>query len=225
MIEFFLDRLIFDKAGETAKEKERRFIERNISKFKKQLEKMQKNRDIQRKRRLINKVPHLCLIGYTNAGKSTILNGLTKSEVLAEDKLFATLDTTTRELYIAGQKKGVISDTVGFIQQLSHHLIEAFKSTLSELQYADLLLHVVDISDANWESHIKVVHTILKDLDVYKDMIYIFNKVDAVENSETVQEAVAKYQPHVLVSAHSKETLQPLANFLQTWEKPNGVCD
>jgi GTP-binding protein HflX len=129
--------------GETAKEKERRHIDDHILKLKRQLEQLGKTRETQRKQRLKSKLPLFCLIGYTNTGKSTILNALTKSNVLAEDKLFATLDTTTRELFINSKKKGLISDTVGFIQLLPHHLIEAFKSTLSELKYADLLLQVV----------------------------------------------------------------------------------
>src|SRR5205823_6361200 len=153
-----------------------------ILKYKRQLERMHTARVAQRKQCLMNRIPHACLIGYTNVGKSTLLNALTKSDVLAENKLFATLDTTTRELYVNGLKKGVISDTVGFIQLLPHNLIEAFKSTLSELQYADLLLHVIDVSDSNWVNHIQVVHSILDDLGVvHKPMLYVFNKADAIE--------------------------------------------
>ena len=181
--------------GETLKEKERRHIENTINKLRKQLDRLQKNRETQRKQRLSNKIPHICIIGYTNAGKSTLLNTLTKSSVLAENKLFATLDTTTRELYLDGNKKGIISDTVGFIQQLPHHLIEAFKSTLSELQYADLLLHVVDVSDANWESHIQVVHDILEELNIAQNMLYVFNKVDKVSDPESLHPSLEIYQP------------------------------
>ena len=114
--------------GETAKEKEKRHIENTILKLKKQLVQIQQARSTQRKRRLNAGIKHACLIGYTNAGKSTILNALTKSSILAENKLFSTLDTTTRELYINGVKKGLLSDTVGFIQQLPPKLIDAFKS-------------------------------------------------------------------------------------------------
>jgi len=160
-------------------------------------------------------------VGYTNAGKSTILNALTKSHVLAEDRLFATLDTTTRELYIDHKKKGLISDTVGFIQQLPHHLIEAFKSTLTELHYAHLLLHVVDISDPNWESHISVVMHVLKELDIDKRMLYVFNKADRIENKELLEVALRKYQPHIFTSALSKEGLEPLIDFLRGWEASN----
>jgi len=203
--------------GETRKEKDRRHIENTILKLTKQLESLQKTRDTQRKQRLTNGVPHICIIGYTNAGKSTILNSLTKSNVLAEDKLFATLDTTTRELYIDKKKVGIISDTVGFIQQLPTKLIEAFKSTLSELQHASLLLHVVDLSDQNWESQIRVVHEILDELDVHKNMIYVFNKIDKVASIENLHGAMAKYQPQVVTSALSKEGLKPLSESLSLW--------
>lgn len=205
--------------GETAKEKERRHIENTMLKLKKTLESLQKTRETQRKKRLSSGIPHICIIGYTNAGKSTILNALTKSNVLAEDKLFATLDTTTRELFIDSKKIGIISDTVGFIQQLPPNLIEAFKSTLSELQYADLLMHVVDISDENWEDHIKVVHEILDELDVQKEMIYVFNKVDKLEDLDNLTGALHRYQPQVFISALKKESIKPLKEFLAEWGK------
>lgn len=203
--------------GETAKEKERRHIEKSILNLEKQLDRVHQTRETQRKRRLTNGVKHACLIGYTNAGKSTILNALTKSDVLAEDKLFATLDTTTRELYINGKKCGLISDTVGFIQQLPHHLIKAFKSTLSELEYADLLIQVVDISDPNWEGHIKVVQEILNDLNVHKDMVYVFNKADRISLTHQQHDALRKYVPHILTSALSKEGLDQLTEYLEIW--------
>lgn len=161
-------------------------------------------------------MPHICLIGYTNAGKSTILNNLTKSSVLAEDKLFATLDTTTRELYLGGTKKGLISDSVGFIQNLPHHLIEAFKSTLDELQYADTLLHVIDASDPNWELHTKIVHSILQELDVDKPIVYVFNKIDKLAEKEAFLCQLEKYQPYVLTNAQTKEGLQELKDFIKS---------
>lgn len=207
--------------GETAKEKETRHIEDTILQLQRQLARMHKARETQRKSRLINQEPTFCLIGYTNAGKSTILNLLTKSKVLAEDKLFATLDTTTRELYLDGVKKGVISDTVGFIQQLPPRLIAAFKSTLSELHHAHLLLHIIDVSDSNWQMHIKVVHEILHDLGVSIPMLYVFNKADKCENIDSLSEQLAQYQPHVVISALSKETVKPLITYLTTWNPLN----
>lgn len=204
--------------GETAKERERRHIDEQIRKLKKQIERMQQTRTTQRKQRLERNIQQLCLIGYTNAGKSTILNALTKSNVLALDKLFATLDTTTRSLFIDGKQIGVLSDTIGFIQQLPPRLIEAFKSTLSELQYADLLLQVIDLSDLNWESHIKVVHNILDELDLHeKPMVYVFNKVDRLGDTTTLMPQLDQYNPHVLVSATAPNGLQPLISFLTHW--------
>lgn len=204
--------------GETLKERERRHIEKTIDGLKKQLKKLEQIRQTQRKRRVTNQVPHICLIGYTNVGKSTILNALTHSNVLAEDKLFATLDTTTRKLFVDGKEKGVISDTVGFIQQLPHHLIEAFKSTLSELQYADLLLHVIDASDSNWELHVTVVNEILHELGVQKPILHVFNKCDKVENFEALKVHSGMYQPYVMVDAVSKNGLNLLLEFLGNWQ-------
>jgi GTP-binding protein HflX len=203
--------------GETAKEKETRHIEDSILQLKRHLVKMHKARETQRKQRLSNNEPNVCLIGYTNAGKSTILNILTNSNVLAEDKLFATLDTTTRSLFINGTKKGTISDTVGFIQQLPPRLIEAFKSTLSELHHADLLLHVVDVADCGWENHIRVVHTILADLQVETPMLYVFNKADKIDTM-LLAGALENYEPHVIVSSLSKKGITPLINYLQKWQ-------
>ncbi len=202
--------------GETAKEKETRHIEDSILQLKRHLEKMHKARETQRKQRLSSNEPNICLIGYTNAGKSTILNILTNSNVLAEDKLFATLDTTTRSLFIDGKKKGTISDTVGFIQQLPTRLIDAFKSTLSELHYADLLLHVIDVSDPGWQNHIRVVHDILEDLSVETPMLYVFNKADKIDTT-LLAGALEKYQPYVVVSSLTKKGIDPLIKYLKNW--------
>lgn len=205
--------------GETLKERESRLIDDEIVKYKREIERLARSRETQRKQRSRSGLPLMCLIGYTNAGKSTILNALTHSDVLAEDKLFATLDTTTRELYLHKTKIGLISDTVGFIQNLPHSLIESFKSTLSELQYADLLLQVVDASDANWERHIRVVHEVLSELGVSKEMVYIFNKIDRIPESERQEREVAfaRYNPRVLTDARTKDGLQSLKDYLYTW--------
>jgi GTP-binding protein HflX len=204
--------------GETAKERETRHIENQILKYRRQLDKYLKTRDVQRKRRLITGVPLISLVGYTNAGKSTVFNALTKSGVLAEDKLFATLDTTTRELFVDAKQKGVLIDTVGFIQLLPPALIEAFKSTLSELQYADLLLQIVDLSDPNWQAHVAVVQEILADLNVDAEMLYVFNKIDQVDDVGFLERELHKYEPHVLISALSKEGIKPLLKYLSLWQ-------
>lgn len=205
--------------GETAKEKELRIIDDDILKLKRELKDLDKSRETQRKRRLETQIPLICLMGYTNTGKSSLLNQLTKADVLAQDRLFATLDTTTRELYINHKKKGLVSDTVGFIQLLPPSLIEAFKSTLDELRYADLLLHVVDISDSNWKEHISVVNEILQELEISKDILYVFNKADKQEAKTVSQLELDLFQPHVLVSAKTKEGIAPLIEFLATWNK------
>ena len=202
--------------GETAKEKETRHIEDGILQIKRNLAKMHRARETRRKQRINNNEPNVCLIGYTNAGKSTILNTLTNSNVLAEDKLFATLDTTTRSLFINGVKKGTISDTVGFIQQLPTRLIDAFKSTLSELHLADLLLHVVDIADSGWQHHIRVVHSILDDLKVETPMLYVFNKADKIDTT-LLAGAIERYEPHVIVSSLSRKDIAPLIEYLSKW--------
>ena len=202
--------------GETLKEETTRVLERKTLVAKRQLAQLAKVRDTQRKRRLTQRIPQICLIGYTNAGKSTILNMLTNSDVLAEDKLFATLDTTTRQLFINHKKQGVISDTVGFIQNLPHQLIDAFKSTLSELHYADLLVQVVDISNPNWKSHMNVVFETLHELGVEKDMLIVFNKADLLTEKE-LEHHIDSFDlpiPFVIVNALSKEGLENLTGYI-----------
>ena len=208
--------------GETQKEKEIQHIEHLMLKMRRDLKGLHAIRDTQRKQRLNSALPLMCLIGYTNAGKSTILNALTKSTVLAEDKLFATLDTATRELFIDHKKIGLITDTVGFIQQLPHNLIEAFKSTLSELQYAHLLIQVVDAADENWEDHIQVVHDVLEELGVVdKPMLYVFNKIDKIPNAETADFMFRNYLPHILVQATSATGIEPLKEYLKNYKFPS----
>ncbi|MFA6065578.1 MAG: GTPase HflX [Candidatus Babeliaceae bacterium] len=204
--------------GETQKEKETQHLEHLMVKLRRDLDKLAAVRMTQRKKRLSSSLPLICLIGYTNAGKSTILNALTHAQVSAANRLFETLDTTTRELFVGGKKIALLSDTVGFIQQLPHTLIEAFKSTLSELTYAHLLLLVIDSADADWELHIKVVYSVLSELNVDKPVVYVFNKIDMVADREAFERAVQKYNPHVLISANSEQGIEPLVTFLQNWK-------
>jgi GTP-binding protein HflX len=210
--------------GETEKEVVRRHLTEKFRQAKKRLETLKKSREVQRKRRLQSKLPFICLVGYTNAGKSSIINILTKSKVLAEDKLFATLDTTTRELFIDHRKIGLLSDTVGFISQLPHHLIEAFKSTLDELKHADLLLHVVDLSNNSWPGQIEIVLDTLHEIGVsYKNMVYIFNKSDRLtkEELEKVLPELEAYRPYVVTNATSKEGLNDLIDYLGSYKFKN----
>lgn len=205
--------------GETQKEKDLQHLELLIHKLKRDLAQLEKTRNVQRKKRLINELPLICLIGYTNAGKSSILNALTNSTTLSENKLFSTLDTTTRELFINKKKIGLISDTVGFIQQLPHRLIEAFKSTLHELSYAHLLLHVIDASNPNWKAQMMIVNEIVAELQLTQPMVYVFNKMDALtpEQREALSLLLPTDHPVIFTSTHTEQGLDELRAFLMTW--------
>lgn len=165
--------------GETKLESDKRHIRRRIEALRHELEIVRKNRAVQRKRKERNQLPQAALIGYTNAGKSSLLNLLADEQIYVQDQLFATLDTTTRAISLPDETKVLLTDTVGFIRDLPPQLIEAFKATLEELQLADLLIHVVDVSNKNFENQIRAVQHILSELDVQnKPMIYVFNKID-----------------------------------------------
>ena len=169
--------------GETNLETDRRHIRERIDRLKAELAEVRKNRAVQRERRIKNAVPVVALVGYTNAGKSTLLNQLTGAGIPANNRLFDTLDTTTRKLKVSDHLEVLLSDTVGFIAKLPHHLVEAFKATLEELQYADLLLHVIDASDPQREAHIAVVEKLIERLakpDV--PVIRCYNKVDLLDD-------------------------------------------
>lgn len=168
--------------GETKLENDKRHIRRRIDAIERELEAVRRHREVQGRSKTKNGLFTAALVGYTNAGKSSLLNALVGDNIYAEDQLFATLDTTTRALLLPDKSKVLITDTVGFIRDLPHQLIEAFKATLEELQSADLLLHVVDISSQNYENQIRAVHQVLEELGVTeKDMIYVFNKMDRLE--------------------------------------------
>lgn len=169
--------------GETKLETDRRHIRERIDRLKAELAEVRKNRAVQRERRVKNAIPVVALVGYTNAGKSTLLNRLTDAGIPANDRLFDTLDTTTRKLRVSDHLEVLLSDTVGFIAKLPHHLVEAFQATLEELQYADLLLHVIDASDPQREAHIAVVEKLIERLakpDV--PVIRCYNKVDLLDD-------------------------------------------
>lgn len=166
--------------GETQLETDRRHIRRKIQKLEEELADVRKVRSTQRRKREKNAMPVVALVGYTNAGKSTLLNCLTGSDIPANDRLFDTLDTTTRRFRIDETQEVLLSDTVGFIRKLPTHLIEAFKATLEELSYADVLLHVIDISNPEWEEQARVVDSLIRQLGAEDTpCIRVFNKCDA----------------------------------------------
>ena len=165
--------------GETQLESDRRHIHRKIAKLKEELEQVRRVRATQRVRREKNEVPVVAIVGYTNAGKSTLLNKLTGAEIPANNRLFDTLDTTTRTLEISDTCTVLLSDTVGFIRKLPHHLVEAFKATLEELSFADLLLHVIDASNEEWREQAEVVDQLIHELGADRTpRIEVFNKCD-----------------------------------------------
>ena len=169
--------------GETKLETDRRHIRERINRLQEELEAVRKVRGVQRERRMKNAVPVVALVGYTNAGKSTLLNQLTDAGIPANNRLFDTLDTTTRRKKVSDHLEILLSDTVGFIAKLPHHLIEAFKATLEELEYADLLLHVIDASDPEREAHIAVVERLIEKLaKPGVPVLRCYNKVDLVED-------------------------------------------
>ncbi len=165
--------------GEKKLEMDRRLIHGRISRLKEELESVKKHRELIRGQRKENRMPTAAIVGYTNAGKSTFLNTMTGADVLEEDKLFATLDPTTRLLELENGQQMLLTDTVGFIHKLPHHLIEAFKSTLEEAKYADYIIHVVDASDPMVDMHMQVVYDTLHDLEAdQKKILTLFNKCD-----------------------------------------------
>ena len=165
--------------GETQLETDRRHIRRKIQKLEEELSDVRKVRETQRRRREKNAMPVVALVGYTNAGKSSLLNCLTDSDIPANDRLFDTLDTTTRRFRIDETQEVLISDTVGFIRKLPTHLIEAFKATLEELSFADVLLHVIDLSNPEWEAQVRVVESLIRQLGAEQTpCIKVFNKCD-----------------------------------------------
>ena len=165
--------------GETQLETDRRHIRRKIDKLKEELEEVRRVRGTQRQRRMKNEIPVVAIVGYTNAGKSTLLNAITGAGIPANDRLFDTLDTTTRLLAVSDTLDVVISDTVGFIRKLPHQLVEAFKATLEELEYADLLLHVIDVSNPEWEEQARIVDDLIRELGADSiPCIRVYNKCD-----------------------------------------------
>lgn len=198
--------------GETQLETDRRHIRRKIQKLQQELEDVRKIRRTQRRRREKNALPVVALVGYTNAGKSTLLNCLTGSDIPANDRLFDTLDTTTRQLTVSDTCQALLSDTVGFIAKLPHHLVEAFRATLEELEYADLLVHVIDSADPEREDHIAVVNRLIAELaKPGTPVLECYNKCDLVPDDE-----IPRGSDKVAISAANGYGLDALKGAIET---------
>jgi GTP-binding protein HflX len=197
--------------GETQLEVDRRRVQEKIARLSRELGEVRQQRTTQRQGRLRQHWPIASIVGYTNAGKSTLLNRMTNAEVYAADQLFATLDPTTRQFVLPNRQKLLLTDTVGFLKQLPHHLIESFKATLEEVSEADLLLHVVDLSHPLYEQQMEAVQTVLEELHAWgKQMIVVFNKIDRVTNPALIEYALHKNPGGVAISAATGEGLDQL---------------
>jgi GTP-binding protein HflX len=200
--------------GETKLEMDRRRIRKRISILKEELEDVRRHRSLRREKRKASRVSVAAIVGYTNAGKSTLLNTLTNAGVRAEDKLFATLDPVTRKLYLPSKKEILLTDTVGFIQDLPHDLVEAFKATLEEVTEADLLIHIVDISHPNFIEQINSTYKVLEDLNaITKPMLTVFNKIDRYNGDPAV--LLKKYSPAVTISALNRTGIEELTKKIE----------
>lgn len=200
--------------GEKKLEIDRRLIKGRIAQLNRELKDVKRHREVTREQRSKNKVPVVAIVGYTNAGKSTLLNRLTGAGVLEEDKLFATLDPTTRSLRLPSKQEILITDTVGFIRKLPHHLIEAFRSTLEEAKYADIILHVVDASNPQVDEQMYTVYETLQNLEVKnKPVITAFNKQDKLFGEHILRDFKADYT--VRISAKTGEGLEELQNVIE----------
>jgi GTP-binding protein HflX len=207
--------------GESQLEADRRKLSERIEKIESELEKVRSQRETQRAGRQRSEWPLASIVGYTNAGKSTLLNKLTGATVLAEDKLFATLDPTTRRLKLPTKQNVLLTDTVGFIKKLPHGLVEAFKATLEEVVQADLLLHVVDISHPQAEEQIDAVNTVLMEIGAAeKPVLMVFNKMDQVNGNGALHRLREKFANAVSISAKTGEGIAPLLAELGTQLRP-----
>jgi GTPase len=202
--------------GETQLEVDRRRVQERIARLERELEGVRKVRNVQRQGRKRHQWPVAAVVGYTNAGKSTLLNLLTGANLVAEDKLFATLDPTTRSFILPNKQRVLLTDTVGFLRKLPHTLIESFKATLEEVSEADLLIHVIDLSHPRVDENIEAVNIVTKELGAYgKQTFLVFNKIDAVENADHVQVYLKKFPGSVAISARTGEGVSELVTALQ----------
>ncbi len=202
--------------GETKLETDRRVIQKRITFLQQQVNRLQEQRSRIRQKRVDQEVPTVAIVGYTNAGKSTLLNAMTRSDVYAADKLFATLDPTTRRLSLTGEDDKIhtvlLTDTVGFIHELPHSLVDAFRATLEEVSEADVLVHLVDASHSAWEDQLKAVDKILKDMPItVGPTLLVFNKIDAVPEPQTILE---KYPEAIAISALKRQGFEQMSKSL-----------
>jgi GTP-binding protein HflX len=207
--------------GETQIETDRRLIRQRIQLLRDKLKTIETQNAEQRKSR--QSFPRFALVGYTNAGKSTLMNAITDANVYVEDKLFATLSTTVRQFVLPNNKKAILSDTVGFIRKLPHHLVASFRSTLAEASESDYILHVVDISGPFFREHIQIVNDTLESLNInISNLIYVFNKIDKLEYLEVIKHIETEFPKSVFVSAIRNININALLDKMQEeYEKHN----
>ncbi len=202
--------------GETQLEVDRRRVQGRIARLERELESVRKTRAIQRQGRKRHQWPVAAVVGYTNAGKSTLLNLLTGADLLAEDKLFATLDPTTRSFVLPNKQRVLLTDTVGFLRKLPHTLIESFKATLEEVSEADLLIHIADLSHPRVDEQMEAVDRVIKELDAYgKQTLLVFNKIDILPNRELVGSYLKRFSGSVAISARTGEEINKLVQALE----------
>jgi GTP-binding protein HflX len=202
--------------GETQLEVDRRRVQERIARLERELESVRKTRAVQRQGRKRHQWPVASVVGYTNAGKSTLLNLLTGADVVAENRLFATLDPTTRSFTLPNKQRVLLTDTVGFLRKLPHTLIESFKATLEEVSEADLLIHVVDLSHARVDDQMEAVDKVTKELDAYgKQTLIVFNKIDNLPDRELAETYVKRFSGSVAISARTGEGVNRLVQALQ----------
>jgi len=202
--------------GETQLEVDRRRVQERIARVERELESVRKTRAVQRQGRKRHQWPVAAVVGYTNAGKSTLLNLLTGADVVAENKLFATLDPTTRSFVLSNKQRVLLTDTVGFLRKLPHTLIESFKATLEEVSEADLLIHIVDLSHPRVDDQMEAVDNVIKELDAFgKQTLIVFNKIDNLVNREVADTYVKRFPGSVAISARTGENVIKLVQALQ----------
>jgi GTP-binding protein HflX len=202
--------------GETQLEVDRRRVQERIARLERELEAVRKTRAVQRQGRKRHQWPVAAVVGYTNAGKSTLLNLLTGADVVAENRLFATLDPTTRSFVLPNKQRVLLTDTVGFLRKLPHTLIESFKATLEEVSEADLLIHIVDLSHPRVDDQMEAVESVIKELDAFgKQTVIVFNKIDNLKNRELADSYTERFPGSVAISARTGEGVNKLVQALQ----------